>query len=57
MGTLYGSNNKTLEKQVLMRDLDVPNIREIDVYLANDGYAAWKKALTEMKPDEVINIV
>jgi NADH-quinone oxidoreductase subunit F len=57
MGTLYGSNNKTLEKQVLMRDLDVPNIREIDAYLANDGYAAWKKALTAMKPDEVINIV
>ena len=57
MGILYGSNNKTLEKHVLMRDIDVLNIREYDVYVANDGYGAWKKALTSMKPEEVIATV
>ncbi len=57
MATFYGSRNKTMERHVLLRDIDVPNIREIDVYLANDGYAAWKKALTTMKPDDVISVV
>ena len=47
----------TLEKHVLLRDEDVPNIREIDVYTANEGYAAWRKAVTTMKPDEVIGVV
>ena len=57
MGTLYGTTNKTLAKHVLLRDIDVPNIRQYDVYVANEGYGAWKKALTGMKPDEVIATV
>ncbi len=57
MGGYYGSKNKTMEQHVLLRDVDVPNIREIDVYLAHDGYAAWRKALTTMKPDDVIAVV
>jgi len=47
----------TLEKHVLLRDEDVPNIREFDVYVANEGYAAWKKALTTMQGAEVIQVV
>ncbi|MCS7061321.1 MAG: NADH-quinone oxidoreductase subunit NuoF [Anaerolineae bacterium] len=46
-----------MDKHVLLRDLDVPNIRELAVYEANDGYAAWRKALTTMKPEEVIAVV
>ena len=46
-----------MEKHLLLRDLDVPNIRELDVYLANDGYAAWKKAVTSMKGEEVLATV
>lgn len=57
MSGFYGTKNKTMERHVLLRDVDVPDIREYDVYVANDGYAAWKKALTTMKPDEVINAV
>ena len=53
----YGSKNKTMDRHVLLRDIDVPNIREYDVYVANGGYEAWKKALTSMKPDEVIAVV
>lgn len=46
-----------MDKHVLLRDLDVPNIRELAVYEANDGYAAWRKALTTMKPEEVTAVV
>jgi NADH-quinone oxidoreductase subunit F len=46
-----------MDKHVLLRDLDVPNIREIAVYEANDGYAAWRKALGGMKPEEVMQVV
>lgn len=50
-------SNKLLEKHVLLRHRDVENIRDIDVYMANDGYKALKRALTELKPDEVMNEV
>ncbi len=46
-----------MDKHVLLRDLDVPNIRELAVYQANDGYAAWRKALSAMKPEEVVAVV
>ena len=42
---------------ILLRELDIPNIKEIDVYLANGGYDGLKKALAEHQPDEVIDIV
>jgi NADH-quinone oxidoreductase subunit F len=46
-----------MDKHVLLRDLDIPNIRELAVYEASEGYAAWRKALASMKPDEVISVV
>lgn len=48
-------NNKLLDKHVLLRHRDIPNLHQMEVYLANDGYAALKKALTGMKPNDVIN--
>src|SRR5512145_2070482 len=48
---------KLLEKYVLLRHRDVDNIRDIDVYMAHDGYAALKRALSGMKPEEVMNEV
>ena len=44
---------KMLETHVLLRHRDVENIHKIDVYLANDGYAALKKALNDMQPTGV----
>ena len=41
---------------ILFRELDVPNIREYDVYRENQGYQALEKAVS-MKPSEVIDIV
>jgi len=40
-----------------MRWLDIPDIRRLDVYEANGGYQALRKALFEMKPEELINEV
>jgi NADH-quinone oxidoreductase subunit F len=45
-----------LEVKVLTRRFGLPNSASIDVYLANEGYEALKKALG-MKPDDVINEV
>lgn len=41
---------------ILFREKDIPNIRELDVYRKNEGYEALRKALS-MKPSEVIDIV
>lgn len=41
---------------ILFREKVIPNIRELDVYTANEGYEALKKALS-MSPAEVIDIV
>lgn len=49
--------SKLLDKHVLLRHRDVENIRDIEVYLANDGYAALKRALKEMGPADVTNEV
>jgi NADH-quinone oxidoreductase subunit F len=46
-----------MQNHVLLRDEDIPNIRDIAVYTQHDGYAAWKKAVTSMKGDEVIGVV
>jgi len=43
-----------MEKIILK---DIPDLYKLDVYLANGGYSALKKALTQMKPDEVIEEV
>jgi NADH-quinone oxidoreductase subunit F len=42
---------------ILLRDLDIPDIREIDVYLKNDGYGGLRKALSDHQPDEVTEVV
>ncbi|MGO9449882.1 MAG: NADH-quinone oxidoreductase subunit NuoF [Candidatus Binataceae bacterium] len=44
-------------ERILMRWLDIPDIRRLDVYEANGGYQALRKALFDMKPEEIINEV
>jgi NADH-quinone oxidoreductase subunit F len=41
---------------ILLRELDIPDIGNFDVYVAHGGYEALRKALT-MQPDEVIQVV
>ena len=46
-----------LTEHVLLRHRDVPNIRDINVYIAKGGYEALRKALGEMRPEEVTDVV
>ncbi|HEV8717649.1 MAG TPA: NADH-quinone oxidoreductase subunit NuoF [Candidatus Binatia bacterium] len=46
-----------MSEKVLLRHLDVPEIRKLDVYLAHSGYEAARKALTTLKPEEVTDQV
>ena len=45
------------EHRIILKDADVPNIQDIEVYIANGGYRAAEKALKTMTPDEVIKEV
>ncbi len=55
------SLNKTAfyakQKRVALRNCGVIDPEKIDDYIAQDGYAALGKVLTEMKPEEVIQTV
>ncbi len=42
---------------LLLRHRDVPGIGELDVYEKNGGFEAFKKAVTKMKPQEVLDTV
>jgi NADH-quinone oxidoreductase subunit F len=45
------------EEYVLLRHRDVPDIRDITVYLEHDGYRALHKALSGMQPAQVTEMV
>src|SRR5437870_7770120 len=42
-----------MAEKVLLRHLDIPDIRKLDVYLAHGGYKAARTALMTLKPEEV----
>ena len=42
---------------LLLRHRDIPDIGKLDVYQKNGGFEAFKKAVTSMKPQEVIEAV
>jgi len=44
-------------ERILMRWLDIPNLRDIDVYLANEGYQGARKAFFDMTPAQIIDEV
>ena len=50
--TFYKSQNR-----VVLRNCGLIDPENIDEYIAMDGYAALGKVLTEMKPEDVINII
>jgi NADH-quinone oxidoreductase subunit F len=42
---------------LLLRHREIPDIGKLDVYQKNGGFKALKKAVTQMKPQEVIDVV
>lgn len=45
------------QHRITLRNCGVINPENIDEYIARDGYEALGKALTEMKPQEVIDTI
>lgn len=54
-----GEDNQFLEKQtrIALRRCGIVNPEELDAFLQSDGYTALKKCLTELTPEEVIEII
>ncbi|MEY3989062.1 MAG: hypothetical protein RI985_143, partial [Chloroflexota bacterium] len=46
-----------ITEHVVLRDLDVPNIADLDVYVQHEGYEALRMAVKEKTPADVINVV
>ncbi len=46
-----------LLKHILLRHRDIPDIDDLVVYRQHGGYEAFKKVVTEMKPEEVTEVV
>ncbi len=42
---------------LILRDLDIPTIAKIDVYEQHGGYQAFRKAVKEMTPEQVTDVV
>ncbi len=42
---------------VVLRHNDIPDINKLEVYKKNGGFAAFKNAVTKMKPNEVTDVV
>lgn len=45
------------QKRIALKNCGVINPEDIDEYLAFDGYKALEKALKEMTPDEIIDVI
>jgi NADH-quinone oxidoreductase subunit F len=44
-------------ERLLLRCRDVPDLRRLEVYLANGGYEATKKALGQLAPEQLVEMV
>ena len=46
-----------MPEKILTRNFGLPRSESIDVYLANGGYQALKKALDQYSPEQLIELV
>jgi len=46
-----------MAEKVLLRNIEIPNAHQIDVYLERGGYQALSKALQEFKPADLVALV
>ncbi len=46
-----------MSQHILLRHRDIPDINNLDVYKAHDGFQAFKQVVTSMKPEGVTEIV
>jgi NADH-quinone oxidoreductase subunit F len=48
------SKSSSEQQHLLLRDLDIANIRALDVYVAHGGYAALRRVVQQDAPDQLI---
>ncbi len=55
----FGSEhpNPLLKEYIVLRNRDIPDIGQIDVYVDNGGYETARTVLTTMQPAEVVDVV
>jgi NADH-quinone oxidoreductase subunit F len=46
-----------MTEHILLRHRDIPDIDQLDVYLAHGGFEAFKQVVTQSTPQEVIDLV
>ncbi len=46
-----------MAEYILLRHRDIPHLNQLDTYQANGGFAAFRKAVTSMQPQDVLNEV
>jgi len=46
-----------MAERLLLRCRDIPDLRRLDVYRQHGGYEAVRKALTQHRPDELVELV
>lgn len=46
-----------LTEHVVLRDLDIPNIADLDTYIQHGGFEALRTAVTEKTPTDIITLV
>ena len=46
-----------MPEHILLRHRDIPDLHKLDVYLKNGGYEAFKKVVTTLTPQQVIDEV
>jgi NADH-quinone oxidoreductase subunit F len=42
---------------ILLRHREIPDLNQLNIYLKHDGFQAFEKAVTAMKPEEVTDVV
>jgi NADH-quinone oxidoreductase subunit F len=46
-----------MAEYILLRHRDIANIDDLDIYLENGGFGAFRRIVTENTPQEIIDIV
>lgn len=59
VGNKFDQDTRSHEKEVrvVLKNVDIINPESIDEYIARDGYFGLEKALTTLKPEEVLQMV
>ena len=46
-----------MSENLLLRHRQTPGLNQSKIYLENEGFSAWKKAVTSLKPEDMVNEV